>query len=186
VERKIGSGFFEVRLPITDNLEGSLAGRYEYYQGQGETFNPKAALRWQALDWLALRGSVSTTYRAAAATITTTNFSRGLTNASGTYRANDLYGNPNLEPETALTYSLGAIVKIGDFNATVDYWNFDFKDQLTSEATLDLLNLMFPTAGPNKCGNAALAARFTFDAAGCAGADPPCSPIAPSTSTGAR
>jgi iron complex outermembrane receptor protein len=172
VERKIGSGFFEVRLPITDNLEGSLAGRYEYYQGQGETFNPKAALRWQALDWLALRGSVSTTYRAAAATITTTNFSRGLTNASGTYRANDLYGNPNLEPETALTYSLGAIVKIGDFNATVDYWNFDFKDQLTSEATLDLLNLMFPTAGPNKCGNAALAARFTFDAAGCAGGRP--------------
>ncbi|MDO8913596.1 MAG: TonB-dependent receptor, partial [Phenylobacterium sp.] len=172
VERKIGSGFFEVRLPITDNLEGSLAGRYEYYQGQGETFNPKAALRWQALDWLALRGSVSTTYRAPAATITTTNFSRGLTNASGTYRANDLFGNPNLDPETALTYSVGAMVKIGGFNATVDYWNFDFKDQLTSEATLDLLNLMFPTGGPNKCGNAALAARFTFDSAGCAGGRP--------------
>ena len=172
VDRKIGSGFFEVRLPITDNLEGSIAGRYESYQGQGETFNPKAALRWQALDWLALRGSVSTTYRAAAATITTTNFARGLTNASGTYRANDLYGNPNLEPETALTYSVGAMVKIGGFNATVDYWNFDFQDQLTSEATLDLLNLMFPTAGPNKCSNAALAARFTFDAAGCAGGRP--------------
>ncbi|MDP2011472.1 MAG: TonB-dependent receptor, partial [Phenylobacterium sp.] len=172
VERKIGSGFFEVRLPITDSLEGSLAGRYEYYQGQGETFNPKAALRWQALDWLALRGSVSTTYRAPAATITTTNFSRGLTNASGTYRANDLFGNPNLDPETALTYSVGAMVKIGGFNATVDYWNFDFKDQLTSEATLDLLNLMFPTGGPNKCGNAALAARFTFDSAGCAGGRP--------------
>ncbi|WP_310541995.1 TonB-dependent receptor domain-containing protein [Phenylobacterium sp.] len=172
VERKIGSGFFEVRLPITDNLEGTLAGRYEYYQGQGETFNPKASLRWQALDWLALRGSVSTTYRAPAATITTTNFSRGLTNASGTYRANDLYGNPNLDPETALTYSVGAMVKIGGFNATVDYWNFDFKDQLTSEATLDLLNLMFPTGGPNKCGNAALAARFTFDSAGCAGGRP--------------
>jgi iron complex outermembrane receptor protein len=168
VERKIGSGFFEVRLPITDNLEGSIAGRYEYYQGQGETFNPKAALRWQALDWLALRGSVSTTYRAPAATITTTNFARGLTNASGTYRANDLYGNPSLDPETALTYSVGAVVKIGGFDATVDYWNFDFEDALTSEATADLILLMFPggAADPGtRCGQAAYAAiqaRFTF------------------------
>ncbi|WP_340646101.1 TonB-dependent receptor [Phenylobacterium sp.] len=170
VERKVGSGFFELRLPITDSLEGSLAARYEYYQGQGETFNPKAALRWQALDWLALRGSVSTTFRAPAATITTTNFTRGLTAASGTYRANDLYGNPNLEPETALTYSVGAIVKIGPFDATVDYWNFDFQDALTSEATADLIAIMFPAgaAAPTStgnCGNAAYAAvqaRFTF------------------------
>ncbi|MES2340107.1 MAG: TonB-dependent receptor [Pseudomonadota bacterium] len=181
VERKIGAGFFEVRLPITDNLEGTIAARYEYYQGQGDTFNPKAALRWQAMDWLALRGSVSTTYRAPAATITTTNFARGLTNASGTYRANDLYGNPDLAPETALTYSVGAVVKFGAFDATVDYWNFDFEDALTSEATLDLLNLMFPTtpAGnriqpnvANNCNIAALAARFTFDPAGCAGGRP--------------
>ena len=168
VERKIGSGFFEVRLPITDSLEGSLAGRYEYYQGQGETFNPKAALRWQALDWFALRGSVSTTYRAPAATIINPNFTRGLTAASGTYRANDLYGNPNLEPETALTYSVGAVVKIGGFDATVDYWNFDFQDALTSEATADLILLMFPGGAADtgaRCGQAAYAAiqaRFTF------------------------
>ncbi|WP_310541994.1 TonB-dependent receptor domain-containing protein [Phenylobacterium sp.] len=170
VERKVGAGFFEVRVPITDDLEGTVAARYEYYQGIGETFNPKGALRWQALDWLALRGSVSTTFRAPAATITTTNFARGLTVANGTYRANDLFGNPNLQPETAFTYSVGAVVKIGAFNATVDYWNFDFQDALTSEATADLIALMFPAgaAAPTStgnCGNAAFSAiqaRFTF------------------------
>ena len=170
VERKVGAGFFEVRVPITDDLEGTVAARYEYYQGIGETFNPKGALRWQALDWLALRGSVSTTFRAPAATITTTNFARGLTAANGTYRANDLFGNPDLQPETAFTYSVGAVVKIGAFNATVDYWNFDFQDALTSEATADLIALMFPAgaAAPTSagnCGNAAFAAiqaRFTF------------------------
>ena len=170
VERKVGAGFFEVRVPITDDLEGTVAARYEYYQGIGETFNPKGALRWQALDWLALRGSVSTTFRAPAATITTTNFARGLTAANGTYRANDLFGNPDLQPETAFTYSVGAVVKIGGFNATVDYWNFDFQDALTSEATADLIALMFPAgaAAPTStgnCGNAAFAAiqaRFTF------------------------
>jgi iron complex outermembrane recepter protein len=120
------------------------------------------------MDWLALRGSVGTTYRAPAATITTTNFTRGLTNASGTYRANDLYGNPDLEPETAFTYNIGAAVKLGGFRATVDYWNFDFEDALTSEATADLIALMFPggAAAPlGHCGDAAYAAvqaRFTF------------------------
>lgn len=38
------------------------------------------------------------------------------------------------------------MVKIGGFDATVDYWNFDFEDALTSEATADLILLMFPAA----------------------------------------
>jgi iron complex outermembrane receptor protein len=166
VNRKISSVFAEMLLPITDNLELTLAGRYEYYQSQGDTFNPKASVRWQALDWLALRSSISTTYRAPAATITTTNFTRGLTNANGTYRANDLYGNPDLEPETALTYNVGAAFDFSRFRATIDYWNFDFEDALTSEATADLLNVMFPGGSAlGNCGQAAYAAveaRFTF------------------------
>ncbi|WP_332764841.1 TonB-dependent receptor [Phenylobacterium sp.] len=168
VNRKISSVFGEMLIPLTDDFEVTLAARYEYYESQGETFNPKASARWQALDWLAFRGSVGTTYRAPAATITTTNFTRGLTNASGTYRANDLYGNPNLDPETALTYNIGAAVDFGAFKATVDYWNFDFEDALTSEATADLIALMFPggAAAPlGHCGEAAYAAvqaRFGF------------------------
>ncbi|MFN3511840.1 MAG: TonB-dependent receptor domain-containing protein [Phenylobacterium sp.] len=164
VNRKISSTFAEFLLPITDNLELTLAGRYEYYESQGETFNPKASVRWQVLDWLALRGSVGTTYRAPAATITTTNFTRGLTNASGTYRANDLYGNPNLEPETAFTYNVGAAVNFsGVFKATVDYWSFDFDDALTSEATADLLNVALPLNSPNQCAaNPAALARITL------------------------
>ncbi|HEX5380113.1 MAG TPA: TonB-dependent receptor [Phenylobacterium sp.] len=175
VSRKISSLFGEAKFPLTDTLELTLAARYEYYQGQGETTNPKASIRWQATDWLALRGSVGTTYRAPAATITTTNFTRGLTNANGTYKANDLYGNPKLDPETATTYDIGAVVDIGRFNATVDYWNFDFQDALTSEATLDLLNVMFPGgSATGNCGNAAYAsvqARFTFDQGNCSRAN---------------
>ncbi len=168
VNRKISSVFGEMLFPILDNLELTIAGRYEYYESQGETFNPKASLRWEALDWLTLRGSVGTTYRAPAATITTSNFTRGLTNASGTYRANDLYGNPDLEPETALTYNLGAAVDFGAFRATVDYWSFDFEDALTSEATADLLALAMPAGGG--CGSAALLARLTLTSACEAGA----------------
>lgn len=160
VNRRISSVFGETLIPITEDLELTLAARYEYYESQGETFNPKASFRWQTLDWLAFRGSVGTTYRAPAATLTTTNFTRGLTNASGTYRANDLYGNPDLEPETAFTYSVGSIVEIGGFRATADYWNFDFQDPLTSEATADLLAVAMPAAGG--CGPAAVLSRLTL------------------------
>jgi iron complex outermembrane receptor protein len=166
VNRKISSVFGEIQFPITDDLELTLAGRYEYYESQGETFNPKASLRWQALDWLALRASVGSTYRAPAATLTTTNFTRQLTNANGTYRAEDRYGNPDLDPETALTYNIGAAVNVGAFRATVDYWNFDFQDPLTIEAPADLLNVMFPGgSATGNCGVAAYAAvqqRFNF------------------------
>ncbi|HEY8573135.1 TonB-dependent receptor domain-containing protein [Phenylobacterium sp.] len=176
VSRQITSLFAEVRVPVTDDLEVTLAGRYEDYQGLGSTSNPKLSARWQVNEWLALRGSVGSTYRAPLATITQATFDRGLTNASGTYRANDLYGNPNLKPETADTLDAGVILTIGRFNATLDYWQFDFKDQLTSEATADLLALAMPTTGG--CGPAALLARLTLTS--------PCDPAATAAVNRAR
>ncbi|MCC7268555.1 MAG: TonB-dependent receptor [Caulobacteraceae bacterium] len=171
LDRKIYSGFVETRIPILDNLELTLAGRYEKYAGVGDTFNPKANARWQVVDWFAVRGSVGSTYRAPRATDIDPSFDRGLTNASGTYRANDTYGNPDLKPEKAKTFSVGAVFDFPNFNATVDYWNFDFKNQLTVEATADLLNIFFPGgAATGLCDNAAydaIEARFTFVPGSC-------------------
>jgi iron complex outermembrane receptor protein len=176
VSRQIASVFAEVRIPVTDDLEVTLAGRYEEYQGLGSTSNPKLSVRWQATDWVALRASVGSTYRAPLATITTADFDRGLTNASGTYRANDLYGNPDLKPETADTIDLGVIFTIGRLNATFDYWQFDFKDPLTSEATADLIAIAMPTSGG--CGPAAVLNRLTLTS--------PCDPAATSAVNRAR
>ena len=166
VERRIWSGFVEVNAPLLDTLDLTLAGRYETYEGQGSTFNPKASLKWSPTDWLALRGSIGTTYRAPAATLTEPSFVRGISVANGNYRANDLYGNPGLDPEKALTYSVGAIVNVGRFSATLDYWNFDFEDGLTAESPNDLLAIMFPGgSATGNCGAAAYAAiqsRFQF------------------------
>jgi iron complex outermembrane receptor protein len=172
LSREIISVFGEMLFPITDDLELTLAGRYETYGSMGETFNPKASARWQALDWLAFRGSVGTTYRAPPPTITSTNFSRGLSNANGTWRANDQYDNPNLDAETAFTYSVGAMFDFGAFRATIDYWRFDFEDQLVLENAAEMLGAAFSTTGPNVCTSTdpnyvALRSRFTFTDAGC-------------------
>ena len=170
VTRQIESGYFEVRLPVLDTLEMTVATRAEHYEGIGTTVNPKLSGKWQALEWFAIRGSVGTTYRAPSATYVTNTFTRGLSNASGTYRASDLYGNPNLKPETAFTYDVGGVFKMWGINATLDYWNFNFSNPITTEQTADMVALMFPATGPNNCGNpdfAALQARFSFDTSGC-------------------
>jgi len=168
VDRKIKAAFTEWRIPITDKLVVTAAGRIESYEGLGSTTNPKLSARWQVWDGLALRGSVGSTYRAPLATQTTTGFNRGLTNANGSWRANDTYGNPNLKAETADTWSLGAVLNKWRVRASLDYWSFDFKNPLTSESSSDLLAIMFPggAADPGtNCGAAAytdVQARFTF------------------------
>ncbi len=171
VTRKIESAYFEVRLPVLDTLELNVATRAEHYDGLGTTVNPKLSGKWQVTDWFAFRGSLGTTYRAPAANYLTNTFVRGLSNASGTYRASDLFGNPNLKAETAFTYDVGGVFRLWGINATVDYWNFDFKNPITTEQTADMVALMFPTTTTNHCSDAALAARFTFDTT-CIQSDP--------------
>ncbi len=170
VDRTVSSLFGELRLPVTDKLEVSAAVRYEYYAGNvGSTTNPRISVRWQALDWLALRGSAGSTLRAPTQASLTPGNVRGLAqfNLPGVgslYRPVDTANNPNLRPETADTYNVGAIIGAGNFHATLDYFRFKFKDELTNETAASLVSTMFPSATPStfKCNVPAFRSRFTF------------------------
>lgn len=171
VDRMVKAVFAEVRLPILETLTVSGAIRYETYGGAvGSTTNPKADAKWQALPWLAFRGSVGTTFRAPPQTSVQPGFGRTLqqfvdpTTGAALYRAVDTFSNPNLDPETATNYSVGGIVELGDFTATVDWWTFRFKKELTVETAAAVYSTMFPNATPAnwRCGNAVLASRFSF------------------------
>ena len=105
--------FGELELPITQSLQAQLAFRYEDYGGStGSTSNPKLALRWQATDWLALRGSASSTFRGPVLlqlqpnALTTLNFVPQFS----TVRPVDNFGNPNLKPEEADNLSVGVLI----------------------------------------------------------------------------
>ncbi len=134
LDQSVYALFGEVQLPILDNLELTAAVRFEDYGSPiGSTINPKAAVRFEATDWLTLRGSIGTTFRGPLASNVDSNFVtalQGLTAAGGNYKSVDIYGNPNLDPETALTYNLGFIVETGGFTFSADYWTYDFKDQI--------------------------------------------------------
>ena len=161
------AGFAELSMPITSSLNAHLAARYEDYgkDAGGSTFNPKLDVRWQVLDWLAFRGSVGTTFRGPPLTLIDPSPTVAVVSLANAFRAVFTAGNPDLKPETATTYSVGAIVRVANIRATVDYWNFDFKDPIVSEPAGSIFGAMFPNNTAVNCGNPAFAnlqARFTF------------------------
>lgn len=165
-ERDVYAVFAETRVPITDTLDVSLAVRFEDYGGSiGSTTDPKLSIRWQALEWLAFRGSASTTFRAPVLPTLDPNCATGVVQLGGQYRAQETCGNPDLQPETADAFNVGVLFNPGNFTASIDYFLFEFEGELTLESSSRMFATMFPTGLPSKCNDpayAALQARFSF------------------------
>lgn len=68
------------------------------------------------------------------------------------------FGNPNLSPETAETYSYGVVFQpdwfpLGDFRATVDYYNIEISDVIASFSAQFFLNDCYINANLTSCGH---------------------------------
>jgi iron complex outermembrane receptor protein len=163
--------FAELQVPIGDRLDVQLAARYEDYGGSvGSTFDPKVSARFQVTDWLALRGSYQTTFRAPPSNILTAgDYVTSLQFIGGSFRAVRVNDNPTLIPESATSYDAGVLVNFGGFSASADYWRYDFKDDLVAEPLAGLINAVFggeagsntPAATLANCASP-LASRFVF------------------------
>lgn len=66
--REVNSAFFELGVPVLKDLELSIAGRRDSYVkgpgGNGNSFSPKVAVKWRAMNNLTVRGSVGEGFRA--------------------------------------------------------------------------------------------------------------------------
>jgi iron complex outermembrane receptor protein len=169
LDQEVYAAFGELSIPVTDAIQLQAAIRYEDYNGRvGSTTNPKLTGRWQVTPWLALRGSVGTTFRGPPLASLDPSTATGFSFIAGSFRAIDFTGNPDLKPETADNYSAGAIVKAGGLFASIDYWRFDFSKPIVAEPSGAMVATMFPGNANVNCGNPAFAglqARFTFQGA---------------------
>lgn len=148
-ERTIKSVFGEAYLPILDTLDVQLAGRYEDY-GQFSTFDPKIGVNFSPTDWLALRGSYSTAFRApdlGQAVSDSVVSAVGQTvdpldpTDTGTFRVIRTVSNPDLRPEQSENFNVGVTLNpIERLSLSVDYWDFKFTDQITREAAQQVIN----------------------------------------------
>lgn len=65
-------------------------------------------------------------------------------------------GNPNLKPEKADTLGIGVVFTpqfLHGFSASVDYWDINIKDAISSVAASDVLGLCYTNAAPALCAN---------------------------------
>ena len=126
------------------------AVRIEDFQDFGPTLNGKLAGRYEFTDDLAVRGSVSTGFRAPTpgqqnAFNVSTEYDLQLMDLvnngtiPSTSRVAQLRGGTPLEPERSINYGLGMVIDTGPFKFTTDYFRIDLSDRLalTQLFTLD-------------------------------------------------
>jgi iron complex outermembrane receptor protein len=130
--------FAETPLSLGERLDVQLAANYEFHD-VASSFDPKFGWRYQLVESSAqslfLRGSVQTTFRTPA--LDDVNESPLSTlewiNETGAYQTVDRIGSKDLKPERAFTYNAGlALVTETGFEATLDYWSYNFSDVIGS------------------------------------------------------
>ena len=149
ISRDVTAVFAEAFVPLLgedggQELDMSIAGRYEEYSDFGDTFNPKIGLSWRPTPAIALRGSWGTSFRAP-----------GLAENDPRSGGYGLYGdtlpcnhrgsaptcfgigiaggNPDVQPEEATTWSAGIEVTpaaMPDLRASATYFHIDYENQI--------------------------------------------------------
>jgi outer membrane receptor protein involved in Fe transport len=179
----VNEGYAELSIPILANapfvetLEASAAARVFNYSNFGSDATYKFGGRWMVIRDLTLRGTFSTAFRApsvsdlyfgladsfpnvkdpcAAATAPAScGAAQGNKDPSSQLRT-QVGGNPNLKPETAKIYTIGAVIEpsaVKNLSVTVDYYNITVNNSIRSYGASLILN---------KCylGDATSAAQF--------------------------
>jgi len=132
--------FSEFAVPVTEQLNLQLAARYDEYESFGGDISLKTGFRYQPIESLIIRGAWAESFRAPslAQAGAGTTLGSGSLPCSGEFLDNfcagydeddgyltEVYGNPDLEAETADSYNLGFVWSPTQaFTFKLDYWRF--------------------------------------------------------------
>lgn len=142
------SVFGEAVVPLSEQFEIQAALRYENYGGDvGETLDPKIAFLFRPVDYLSIRGSFSTSFRAPSV-------SQQFSQQTALFQADDqgstafvaartfgpssaggiASGATELSPEQSEAFNFGTSFEpFENFEVDLDYYNFSFSDVITAE-----------------------------------------------------
>ncbi|OYU32378.1 MAG: TonB-dependent receptor [Comamonadaceae bacterium PBBC2] len=168
VQRDVKAVFTEVLIPITKDLETTLAVRRDDYSGFGATTNPKVSFRYTPVPTVLARGAYSTGFRVPT-------FAQQLFGVTESpYSGKDLVdpakcaglvvdttkpgcesitpttlfgGKSTLGPETSKQWTLGFVWEpVSSFSAGIDFWSISKANSIQSLSLTTLLNnaALFP------------------------------------------
>lgn len=129
----------DIEADVTDNAVLALAARWEDYSDFGTTFNAKLGGRFQVSEEVALRGSISSGFRAPSLqqsfyTNTATVFIDNVPFETGLFAVDSetarILGSQPLDPEESLNYTLGLVFNRGGFSFTVDAYRIRIDDRI--------------------------------------------------------
>ncbi len=124
---------------FTEKFSYDAALRYEDYSDFGSNTSGKVALRYDVTDAFAVRGSVSTGFRAPSLaqqyfTSTASVVTGGTLFETGTFPATSAVattlGGEALEPEKSSSATLGVVWRKGPFEVTVDGYHIDLNNRI--------------------------------------------------------
>ena len=157
IDRDVKAIFTEVFIPIVgdDNASPGLARldlvaavRHEDYSDFGSTTNPKIGLNYSPMDGVVLRGSYGTSFRAPGlAEVNANSSGAGIRTQSLNVPGNPVprtfavlaAGNPDLQPETATTWSAGIDITPPDVPAlrlSATYFDVKYEAQVLDVYTI--------------------------------------------------
>ncbi|MCC3859826.1 TonB-dependent receptor domain-containing protein [Pseudemcibacter aquimaris] len=143
-ERDVFAGFAELAVPLHETLELQIAARYEDYGDGVNSFDPKFSALWRPNDYLSVRGSYSTAFRAPSIYNTDgvqTSLAEITLGPSSNFIPVTSIGNPDLNPEEAEVINVGFTFRPDDnFRMSMDYWRYDFTNLITQESPQSVLD----------------------------------------------
>jgi iron complex outermembrane receptor protein len=146
VDRTAISAFIDGELSPLQGLDLGLAARYENYSDFGDRTTGKASLFWRTNDWLAVRATASTGFRAPAlqqqyfATVTSQLSAGQLVNV-GTFAVSDpvsrALGASDLKPEKSRNISAGVVLTpLPGLSVTADVFRIEIDDRIALSESL--------------------------------------------------
>ena len=142
--------YVDVETNLTERLLVGAAVRAESYSDFGETLTGRVSARFDFNDNFAIRGSVQNGFRAPSLqqqffTATSTNFINGIPFDITTFPVSDpvarALGAQPLTPEESVNVAVGAVVRFGSFNLTVDAYSIEVTDRIVLSENLTAANV---------------------------------------------
>jgi iron complex outermembrane receptor protein len=134
------SAYAELDADVNDRINLQVAGRYENYSDFGSSLNGKIAARFEVVDGLALRGAISTGFRAPSLqqqfyAAQATNNVNGVLLDTVTLPVDNpvaiALGATPLKAEESLSYSAGIVfTAVPRLNITIDAYQIDIDDRI--------------------------------------------------------
>jgi len=141
------AAYLDVETNVVKDVLVGVAARFEEYETFGDTLNGKVNARWQATSNVALRGSLSTGFRAptvgqANVLNVTTAFENGaLTDrftAPPSHPASKLKGADPLKPEKSFSLTAGTVINVSKLAVTIDYYRVKVQDRIAQSRSFRL------------------------------------------------